>query len=112
MTNKSSQEIMNEIEKQEKDFSERDRRGFIWTKRNSKWCALREQRQERLECYKKELDKILKIIVEFEVLNLKVNPDSSEEDYEEASDRIMGNLKDLRKLADNKKQEIKILEGK
>jgi len=50
---KTSQEIMNEIEKQEKDFSERDRRGFIWTKRNSKWCALREQKQERLDCYKK-----------------------------------------------------------
>jgi hypothetical protein len=39
-----------------------------------------------------------KIKLDFEVLNLKITPDSSEEDYEEASDRIVGALKNINKI--------------
>lgn len=49
------QKIKEEIKLLEKDFSERDRRGFIWTKKNSKWCDLRAELCGRIDTIRDEI---------------------------------------------------------
>jgi len=61
MIKQTIKKIEEEIEKIEKSFSERDSLGDVWTKKNSKWCGLK----EKLSGYKLALKDVLSEIDDF-----------------------------------------------